>query len=127
MTRPTADQLKAWRELCDYDEGEDRGWEATEDGHVFTGDGDRVAKCQPNIAHLATAKQRAAFIAAAREAVPALLDEVDRLRRENEAMARVIDAADDEINHGLHLISGGCRSQYCALRAALDELRKMNK
>ena len=129
VTRPTADQLKAWRELCER---------VNTHGKYPFAEND--------------------FNNAAREAVPALLDEVerykradewceevrkadeklyadylclraelDRLRRENEAMERINNAARKMRNwHGVvgfGIPSDEYHEFYSAL-AALDKLRK---
>lgn len=94
MTDADLDELlKRWR-----DAGEDDRWEAG-DGYVWSDDGDEVCEiCRPvgNAAHLATANDRARFIAACRAAVPELIAALRAAHAERDAaraeVARLLKA-----------------------------------
>lgn len=96
---------------------EDTGWEAAEaqslDGlEVVGGDGDSVATVYGNAAHLATPDDRAAFIAHAREDIPALLAVA-------EAAGRLLDDQDCPAT------SGGTEGKWCLNHDApmVDDLK----
>lgn len=108
--------------------GDDSEWSVEAHGvdkcaYVLNQDGDVVAQVYGNPAHLAGRFERAAFIAAARTAVPELLDELDRLRARVAKLEAVADAARDvrEVWEGALCIiappCGNCRA--CRLDAAV--------
>lgn len=118
MTEPTPDQLAEWRRLAD--EATEGPWEAYSLPAVPPGQWQMVGVGQVDneMGHRIEAMfdDDAAFIAAARTAVPVLLDEVERLR---EALATQEEA------YANRLIEWGrAEAERDRLRAGLRRLAK---
>lgn len=126
MTAPDAARLADWRALAEAATPGPWAWRVTEDRHwaeVTPPPDDRDGPVARSLAD-----DDAAFIAAARDAVPALLDEVERLRAERDRAVR--DALDEAARRIEALMLDdpqrgygvGWRAMNRAL-CALDELR----